>query len=71
MIVWGVVGVLRKLEVVLKWECGNVFGGVVFFAAHVSFEVRDGSRVLFWHDVWCEEYFVYSTCTILGDGSGL
>jgi hypothetical protein len=50
-----VVGVLRKLEVVLKWECGNVFGGVVFFAAHVSFEVRDGSRVLFWHDVWCEE----------------
>jgi hypothetical protein len=34
-------------------ECGNVFGrgGVILR----QFEVRDGSRVLFWHDVWCGE----------------
>jgi hypothetical protein len=23
------------------------------FAAHVRYEVGDGSRILFWHDVWC------------------
>jgi hypothetical protein len=25
------------------------------FAKHVSYEVGDGSKVLFWHYVWCGE----------------
>jgi hypothetical protein len=25
------------------------------FAVHVRYEVGDGSKVLFWHDVWCGE----------------
>jgi hypothetical protein len=25
------------------------------FANHVRYEVGDGSKVLFWHDVWCGE----------------
>jgi hypothetical protein len=29
--------------------------GVAGFANHVRYEVGDGSKVLFWHDVWCGE----------------
>jgi hypothetical protein len=35
------------------WKC--IRRGWDVFAIHVSFEVGDGYRVLFWHDVWCEE----------------
>jgi len=43
-------------------EVGDPFGVGVWkhirrgwdaFAAHVRYEVGDGSRELFWHDVWC------------------
>jgi hypothetical protein len=27
--------------------------GVAGFANHVRYKVGDGSKVLFWHDVWC------------------
>jgi hypothetical protein len=25
------------------------------FAAHVRYEIENGSKVLFWHDLWCGE----------------
>ena len=34
------------------WKCIRGWAG---FANHVRFEVGDGSKVLFWHDVWCGE----------------
>jgi hypothetical protein len=33
------------------WKC--IRRGWDAFAAHVRYEVGDGSKVLFWHDVWC------------------
>jgi hypothetical protein len=45
-------------------EVGGSFGVGVWksirrewdaFATHVRYEVGDGSKVLFWHDVWCEK----------------
>jgi hypothetical protein len=35
------------------WKC--IRTGWNVFAAHVRFEVGDGSKVLFWHDVLCGE----------------
>jgi len=35
------------------WKC--IRRGWDAFAAHVRYEVGDGSKVLFWHDVWCGE----------------
>jgi hypothetical protein len=35
------------------WKC--IRRGWDAFAAHVRFEVGDGSKVLFWNDVWCED----------------
>jgi hypothetical protein len=35
--------------VVGVWKC--IWRGWNAFAAHVRYEVRDGSKVLFWHDV--------------------
>jgi hypothetical protein len=35
------------------WKC--IRRGWAGFANHVRFEVGDGSKVLFWHDVWCGE----------------
>jgi hypothetical protein len=37
----------------MEWECGNVFEGVV---QHVQYDIGDGTKVLFWHDVWCGEH---------------
>ena len=35
------------------WKCiRREWGG---FANHVRYEVVDGFKVLFWHDVWCGE----------------
>ena len=31
----------------------SILGGLERFKSLVHFEVKDGSRVLFWHDVWC------------------
>jgi hypothetical protein len=45
-------------------EVGGSFGVGVWkyirrgwdsFAAHVRYKVGDGSLILFWHDVWCED----------------
>jgi len=45
-------------------EVGGSFGFGVWksirrgwdaFAAHVRYEIGNGSKVLFWHDVWCGE----------------
>jgi hypothetical protein len=33
------------------WKC--IRRGWDAFSAHVRYEVEDGSRILFWHDVWC------------------
>jgi hypothetical protein len=33
------------------WKC--ITRGWDAFAAHVRYEVEDGSLILFWHDVWC------------------
>ena len=35
------------------WNC--IQRGCDNFKQHVRFEVGDGSKVLFWHDVWCGE----------------
>ena len=35
------------------WKC--IRRGWDNFKRHVQFELGDGSRVLFWHDVWCGE----------------
>jgi hypothetical protein len=35
------------------WKC--IRRGWDNFKQYVQFEVGDGSRVLFWHDVWCGE----------------
>jgi hypothetical protein len=35
------------------WKC--IWRGWDNFKQYVQFEVGDGSRVLFWHDVWCGE----------------
>jgi hypothetical protein len=35
------------------WKC--IRKGWAGFANHVRYEVGDGSKVLFWHDVWCGE----------------
>jgi len=37
-------------------ECGNILGGCeefffFFFSRFVKYEVRDGSKIRFWHDV--------------------
>ena len=31
----------------------SILRGLEHFKSLVHFEVKDGSRVLFWHDVWC------------------
>jgi len=36
-----------------EWKC--IRRGCDAFVAHVRYEVGDGSKVLFWHDVWCGE----------------
>jgi hypothetical protein len=38
----------RSLEVYIRRGWG-------VFVEHVRYEVGDGSKVLFWHDVWCGE----------------
>ena len=55
MIVWGVIGVTRRQGDPMEWDCGNVQGGGGMVLHHVHYEVGDGSKVLFWHDVWCGE----------------
>jgi len=35
------------------WKC--IRRGRDVFVEHVRYEVGDGSKVLFWHDVWCGE----------------
>jgi hypothetical protein len=35
------------------WKC--IRRGWDAFAAHVRYEIENGSKVLFWHDVWCGE----------------
>jgi len=36
-----------------EWQC--IRRGWDAFAAHVRYEVGNGSLILFWHDVWCED----------------
>jgi hypothetical protein len=36
------------------WKC--IQRGCDNLKQHVRFELGDGSRVLFWHDVWCGSY---------------
>jgi hypothetical protein len=49
-----VVGAQRRLGILLEWEYAKfIRRGWDAFAAHVRYEVGDGSRILFWHDVWC------------------
>jgi len=31
----------------------SILAGLERFKSLVHFDVKDGSRVLFWHDVWC------------------
>jgi len=48
-----VVGAQRRLGILLEWEYAKfIRRGWDAFAAHVRYEVGDGSRILFWHDVW-------------------
>jgi len=35
--------------------CKSILGGLELFKTLVRFQVRNGSRVLFWQDVWCGE----------------
>jgi hypothetical protein len=38
----------------LEWEFGNILvSGCKFFSKFVRFEVGVGSKVSFWHNVWC------------------
>ena len=52
MIVKRVTGV-REPNGVGVWKC--IMRGWDGFAHHVCYEVGDGSKVLFWHDVCCKE----------------
>lgn len=41
-------------------QCGVVYGktyskGPKLFSNFTSFEVNNGKRVLFWHDIWCSD----------------
>ena len=40
-------------EFLLIWFWKSILAGLERFKSLVHFEVKDGSRVLFWHDVWC------------------
>jgi len=31
----------------------SILAGLEHFKSLAHFEVKDGSRLLFWHDVWC------------------
>jgi len=33
----------------------NISGGWWEFSSHTIFEVGDGSKIRFWHDVWCRD----------------
>jgi hypothetical protein len=35
------------------WKC--IRRGWEGFAQHVRYDIGDGTKVLFWHDVWCGE----------------
>jgi hypothetical protein len=50
-----VVGVLRRLGVLMGLACGKVLGGDGMLLQLVRYEIGNGSKVLFWHDVWCGE----------------
>jgi hypothetical protein len=55
MIVCGEVGVQRRLGDTIVWEWKCIRRKWDGFANHVRYDVGDGSKVLFWHDVWCGE----------------
>jgi hypothetical protein len=49
-----VVGVLKRVWVLLQSTCGNILeGGGIKFHNFVKFEVGAGSHVSFWHKLWC------------------
>jgi hypothetical protein len=39
----------------MEWECGNVFEGGGRALCNTCGMIGDGTKVLFWHDVWCGE----------------
>jgi hypothetical protein len=46
------------------WKC--IRRGWDAFAAHVRYEVGDGSLILFWHDVWCGDLpLIFQNCILL------
>jgi hypothetical protein len=48
------VRLLKPTNMCLSWVCGRILGGVGGkFYSHTRFEVGDGSKVRFWHDLWC------------------
>jgi len=55
------VGGVRKVLILTELVVGNLssqvlnVSGLERFKSLVHFGVKDGSRVLFWHDVWCRD----------------
>jgi hypothetical protein len=48
------------------WKC--IRRGWAGFMHHVQYQVDDGSKVLVWHDVWCEELplkVFFQSCSLL------
>jgi hypothetical protein len=47
-------GVLMSLLGRLGWDYGKISGGGWrMFSNHTRFEVEDGYKIRFWHDLWC------------------
>ena len=40
------------------------YEGLGKFSSHTRFEVGDGSKVRFWHDMWCEVPDLYGIACI-------
>jgi len=49
------VGGIRRVLTLTELIAENLLACVKCFKSLVHFEVNDGSRVIFWHDVWCRD----------------
>jgi hypothetical protein len=46
-------GVLMSLLGRIWWGYGRLLGSYGKFSSHTRLELGDGSKVRFWHDLWC------------------